>query len=148
MPAPLERAILAAYDQLGERLGSSPMVSMRSSAVGEDGEVSFAGQYVSLLNVTREGLIDAYREVIAGLYTPRALFSRSVRGIPDAAAMAVLCMTQVNAAASGVACSVDPSRPEAGTLLVTGAWGLGITVSEGRSARTSGRCRRLEGRRS
>ncbi len=132
VPPAIAHDILEAYDRLAERLGSPPRVSMRSSAVGEDGEISFAGQYVSLLNVAREGLIDAYREVIAGLYTPRALFYRLVNGIPDeAAAMAVLCMAQVDSLASGVACSVDPNRPGAGTLLVTGAWGLGLTTVGG-----------------
>ena len=132
VPASVVEAIFAGYDRLSQSLGSEPRVSMRSSAVGEDGEISFAGQYVSVLNVTRDGLIDAYREVIAGFYSPRALFYRSVHGIPeDDVPMGVMCMVLVDAAASGVACSVDPNRPGSGTLLITGAWGLGIATVGG-----------------
>lgn len=132
IPEAVEKALFAAYDELAGRLGAPPRVSVRSSAVGEDGEVSFAGQYTSVLNVTRDGLIDAYCQVVASLYTPRAIFYRAAHGIPDEhAAMAVLCMTQIDAVASGVACSVNPSRPDADTVLVTGAWGLGLTTVGG-----------------
>lgn len=132
IPPAVEEALLAAYDDLAARTGAAPRVSVRSSAVGEDGEVSFAGQYTSVLNVTRTGLADAYRQVVASLYTPRAIFYRAAHGIPDEhAAMAVLCMVQIDAVASGVACSVDPARPDAGTVLVTAAWGLGLTTVDG-----------------
>jgi pyruvate,water dikinase len=132
VPPPVIDAILAGYDELARRLGGEPRVSMRSSAVGEDGEISFAGLYVTVLNVPREGLIDAYREVIAGLYSPRALVYRSMHGVPDEdVPMAVMCMVLVEAAASGIACSVDPGHPESGTLLITGAWGLGLATVSG-----------------
>ncbi|MEW5984712.1 MAG: PEP/pyruvate-binding domain-containing protein [Acidobacteriota bacterium] len=132
VPGRLVQSILGAYDDLAARCGTNPRVSVRSSAVGEDGEFSFAGQYTSVLNVGRDGLVDAYRRVVASLYTPRAIFYRAIHGIPDEqAAMAVLCMVQIDSVASGVACSVDPGRPDAGTLLITGAWGLGITTVGG-----------------
>ena len=57
VPVQLEEAILLAYDQMVRRMrqsGStdqSPRVAMRSSAIGEDSELSFAGQYRSILNV-------------------------------------------------------------------------------------------------
>jgi len=127
LPPALAEAMLAAYDELCPTHGSEPRVSVRSSAVGEDGEMSFAGQYTSVLNVGRAGLVDAYKEVVASLYSPQALFYRSVHGIPDEdLPMGVLCMTMVDAVASGGACSVDPNRPAAETLLVSGAWGLGV----------------------
>lgn len=127
VPPDVERSILGAYRRLCDSLGRSARVSVRSSAVGEDGEISFAGQYSSLLNVDRDHLMAAYREVLAGLYTPRAIFYRSVHGIPDEdIPMGVACVAMVDAAASGVACSVNPNRPESGTLVVNGAWGLGV----------------------
>jgi pyruvate,water dikinase len=80
-----------------------------------------------VLNVDRSGLLKAYKEVVASLYSPQAVFYRSVHGIPDEdLPMGVLCMTMVDAVASGVACSVDPNRPADETLLVSGAWGLGV----------------------
>lgn len=131
----LARSILGAYDQLCSSLGYTPQISVRSSAVGEDGELSFAGQYMSVLNVTRDGILDAYRAVIASLYTPRAIFYRSVRGILDEdVPMGVACVTMVEASASGVACSVDPNRPSSGCLLINGAWGLGVETVGGEVA--------------
>jgi pyruvate,water dikinase len=125
VPPELAAAMLAAYDELADASGST-RVSVRSSAVGEDGEISFAGQYTSVLNVTRTRLLDAYKEVVASWFSPRALFYRSVHGIPDDdVPMGVLCMVMVEAEASGVACSVDPNRPDEGTLVIGGAWGLG-----------------------
>jgi len=131
LPPALDTAIHDAYDELSRLLGFPPQVSVRSSAVGEDGELSFAGQYVSVLNVNREGLADAYKEVVASLYSPQAIFYRSVHGIPDDdLPMGVLTMAMVDAVASGVATSVDPNRPTAGRVVINAAWGLGIgTVS-------------------
>jgi len=56
LPRELEETMLTAYDQMIERLkaaGSEDLslqVSLRSSAIGEDSELSFAGQYLSVLN--------------------------------------------------------------------------------------------------
>lgn len=117
---------------LADALGFSPRLSVRSSAVGEDSEISFAGQYVSRLNVSRDRLDEAYKEVVAGLYTPRAIYYRLLHGVPDEEVpMGALCMAMVDAAASGVACSVNPARPGAGTLIVNASWGLGVGTVEG-----------------
>ncbi|TSA12457.1 MAG: hypothetical protein D4R73_02280 [Deltaproteobacteria bacterium] len=60
VPAKLEEAILNAYQELADRLGREPRVSLRSSAIGEDSELSYAGQYLSALNVPREKIIQTY----------------------------------------------------------------------------------------
>jgi pyruvate,water dikinase len=57
--------------------------AVRSSAVGEDGRLSFAGQFDSLLNVPRDELQDAYRRVIASRYTDRAVLYRLAGGFTD-----------------------------------------------------------------
>jgi len=58
----------------------SPRVSMRSSAIGEDSELSFAGQYLSLLNVPENQLLQSYKFIVASVYTPRAISYPSTRG--------------------------------------------------------------------
>jgi len=78
-------------------------MAMRSSAVGEDSRASFAGQYATILNVTQDHLSEAYKEVIAGKYAPKALHYRISYGFSDEeTAMAVLALTMVDARTSGV----------------------------------------------
>ena len=132
LPPAIEVAILAGYARLSAALGSEPRVAVRSSALGEDGELSFAGQYVSVLNVPAREILGAYKEVVAGLYTPRAICYRALKGIPDEdVPMGVSCLAMVDAVVSGVACSVDPNRPDVPRMVINGAWGLGIGTVDG-----------------
>lgn len=133
-PEPLAEAIRRAFDDLEERTGrENLLVSVRSSAVGEDGEFSFAGQYATVLNVGREGLLDACREVVASAFGPRALVYYKARGegfslLP----MAVCVVEMVDARASGVLYTRDPQRPDAEEMVVSGTWGLGPSTVDGR----------------
>jgi len=106
--------------------------AVRSSAVGEDGEHAFAGQYLTLLDVAPDGLEAAYRQVVASLYTPRAMAYRRLQGIPDDdAAMAVACLVQVPARAAGVLYTQLPEAPEKNELVINGVWGLGPYAVDG-----------------
>lgn len=132
VPPALEEAILSAYEGLEERKRESNpesgpcRVSMRSSAIGEDSEVTFAGQYASVLNVPREKLIDTYKHIVASLYTPRAITYRLNKGIRvEDVLMCVACMAMVESVASGIAYSRDPLNPLDDHILITGVWGLG-----------------------
>ena len=90
IPPALEEEILRAYDRLAERAGARISVAVRSSAVGEDSEFSFAGQFLSVLNVPREELCEAYLQVIASLFSPEAMHYRFLHKIPgESAQMAV-----------------------------------------------------------
>ncbi len=78
-------------------------LAVRSSAVAEDGVFSFAGQYVSELNVEPADIVDAYRRVVAAKYRPRAVTYRVRCGLPDESApMAVLLLPMIDAVAAGV----------------------------------------------
>ena len=59
LPERLIEAIHGAYRELSDRHGAAPQLAMRSSAVGEDTEASFAGQYTSVLPVRREEIESA-----------------------------------------------------------------------------------------
>lgn len=134
VPDELKNALLGAFDGLA-RTGKAEdfSVAVRSSAVGEDSETSFAGQYVSLLNVSRDGLVDAYKIVVASLYTPRALAYRFYRGIPDEdVAMGVLCLEMIDSVAAGVLYTRDPTSPAADRIVISAVWGLGPYAVEGR----------------
>ncbi len=126
LPADVESAILEAYERLQERAGRGVRVSLRSSALGEDaGGTSFAGQYVSELNVSPENLIQAYKAIVAGKYTPQAIAYRFHRGIRDEdVVMCVGCMAMVDAAAGGVMYSRNPVDARDDAVLINSAPGL------------------------
>ena len=134
MPPALEAAIFGAFEQLAARSGGpeSLRVSMRSSAIGEDSDLSFAGQYLSLLNVSRGQLLQAYKEVVASLYTPRAISYRLNKGIRgEDTAMSVACLEMVESVASGVMYSHHPFNPQEDQVLISAVWGLGPYAVEG-----------------
>jgi pyruvate,water dikinase len=107
--------------------------AVRSSAYGEDEELSFAGLHETLLNVPSRGLLAAYKQVLASLYSPEALVYRQRLGmLGEEAAMAVLVQEMVASKVSGVVHTLDVSAQDSDCLVVHAAWGLGRTVAEGR----------------
>lgn len=137
VPPALSEAIDAAYGRMQETLprkvGESALrVSMRSSAIGEDSELSFAGQYLTVLNVPGDQLLSAYKDILASLYTPRAISYRLNKGIRDEdIAMSVVCLQMVDAVASGVMYSHHPFNLRDDNLLISAVWGLGPYAVDG-----------------
>ena len=134
IPDTFQEAILDAYDHLHKVLGFPPRVAVRSSAVGEDsGAYTFTGQFLTVLNVTRKGLVDAYRRVVESLFSEEAVHYRHLHRLsPNAMPVGVLCM--VDAVASGVVYTADPSRPDARVVLVHVVKGLGLSLVDGRTS--------------
>ena len=111
--------------------GRTVQLAARSSAVAEDGRASFAGQYESLLGVDAAHAVDAYRRVIAGKYTAKAITYRALTGFADAETpMAVLFLPMLPAAASGVLYTRDSADPDA-PMAVYAVPGLGADLVEG-----------------
>ena len=122
VPPMIEEGIYREVDRIGGKKG----FSVRSSAVGEDGKLSFAGQFRSVLNVKRESIIEAYKEVIAGKYGSRALFYRLAMGISDKEIpMAVFVMEMVDSRSSGVLYTLNPGYPERDETILSSVWGQG-----------------------
>ena len=106
--------------------------AVRSSALGEGGEHSFAGVHATFLNLTAAEAAAAYVEVLASLFSPEALRYRLERGLPIAGAlMAVGFVAMVPARASGVLHTVLPAEPRREVMGVAAAWGLGPSVVQG-----------------
>jgi pyruvate,water dikinase len=109
--------------------------SVRSSAYGEDGEFSFAGLHETLLNVEPAQVLEAYKIVLASLYSPEAITYRYQTGIMGhQMAMSVLCQEMVDSQASGVLQTVCPDSDEHGCMAIYASFGLGRTTAEGRDA--------------
>jgi pyruvate,water dikinase len=130
-PPDVVEAIEKSFDALAE--GREIRVAMRSSAVGEDGAASHAGQYYSELNVTRDLLVDSYLQVVASCFKPEAVAYRYDHGLTDyEAAMAVGCMRMVDPRAAGIVFSRDFRDPAADRVIVSAVAGLAENVASGR----------------
>jgi pyruvate,water dikinase len=132
VPKDLEQEIQDAYLKLSDRCGKKVSVSVRSSALQEDGTFSFAGQYATFLNVPSDLILQKYKEVIASLFTPRAIFYYKTKGLHEhEMIMSVGVLAMIDAKAAGVMYSRDPNNPEDNTLIVSAIRGMGKCVVEG-----------------
>lgn len=133
LPADLENALDAALTKL--TTGVSPSFSrfsVRSSALREDGEVSFAGQYATFLNVPPELVARKYKEVLASVFRPRAVYYFKTKGFSEhEMVMSVGVLPMIDARAGGVAYTTDPNAPESDRIIISAAWGLGKAVVDG-----------------
>lgn len=128
LPSILKEAIAAAMVRLGAQ-----RVSVRSSALQEDGLISFAGQFESALNVPPELVEESYKEVIASQFTPRALYYCHASGFSyQELAMGVLIMEMVDARSAGVLYTADPRTGE-DAVIINAVWGLGSAAVGGQA---------------
>jgi len=135
LPPEVESALRLEADKLVREYGPGVRLAMRSSALSEDSESSFAGQHSSVLNVRPEDIVTAYKEVVASVFNPRAVYYRRSKGYPcDHVVMSSLCLTMVDAAASGVMYTRDPNDTRKNVILINAVWGLGIGAVDGSSA--------------
>jgi pyruvate,water dikinase len=105
---------------------------VRSSAVGEDGALSFAGQFESVLHVPRESLDAAYARVVASRWADRALTYRLLASFSEAETpMAVLFLPMLEARKAGVCYTRDPRDPSAERMLVNAVAGLADKLVSG-----------------
>jgi pyruvate, water dikinase len=133
IPDNISDALQAAWKDL-EALVQRPItVALRSSAMGEDASgSSFAGQYRSELNVSRENLADAYKAVVSSKYSLQAITYRLNKGFKDEdIPMSVGCLIMVNAKSGGVAYSRNPVDIKDDSIYINAAWGLPKSVVDG-----------------
>ncbi|MBW2714988.1 MAG: phosphoenolpyruvate synthase [Deltaproteobacteria bacterium] len=140
--APLPKALVAearaAYEGLSQRYGEDAAdVAVRSSATAEDlPTASFAGQQETFLNVRGwEELDRAIRGCMASLFTDRAIVYRREHGIEDRGvglSVGVQKMIRSDLASAGVIFTLDTESGLRDLVLITGAWGLGESVVQGR----------------
>lgn len=137
LPEELTGGMARLMDELAELFGPDVRVSVRSSATCEDTEATFAGQHSTVLNVSSANVGNAWKEVVASTFSPRAVYYRRSMGYSDEdVVMAVLCVTMIDARSSGVLYTNDPNAPGAqregaDDILISAAWGLGVSVVDG-----------------
>jgi pyruvate,water dikinase len=119
MPPELDQGVKDGLERLGME---KEALALRSSAVGEDMQASFAGQFESQLNVAPDNWFEAYKRVVASKYNPHALYYRMSQGFTDAmTSMAVLFMPTIRATTSGILYTREQNRTgHASTYIVPG----------------------------
>ncbi len=129
IPEEMEQEIL----ECANRAEGGSFWAVRSSAEGEDGPFSFAGQFESFLNVPdHEGPL-AYRRVVQSRFLPRAfLYRRGLHLQEIDTPMAVLFLRLVEAKSAGVLYTRDPNDREGDRMLIQSVWGLAPDLVTGR----------------
>jgi pyruvate,water dikinase len=134
--AELRRQIAEAYRQLEAEHGAGVAVAVRSSATAEDlPTASFAGQHDSFLNVRGAvAVFEACRRCLASIFTDRAISYRIDNGFDHfkvALSVAVMKMVRADAAASGVAFTLDTESGFRDVVFITAVYGLGENIVQG-----------------
>lgn len=136
LPKELRDAVIAAYEQLCQRLGHEPELAVRSSATAEDlPEASFAGAAETFLNVRGQAaLLRAVHKCFASLFTDRAISYRARLGydhLKVAISVGVQPMVRSDKAGSGVIFTLDTESGFRDVVLISGSYGLGEYVVQG-----------------
>ncbi len=137
MPPRLAEEIRQAYARLEEKYGRNVDVAVRSSATAEDlPDASFAGQQETYLNIRgAENVIEHVKKCFASLFTDRAISYRQDKGFDHFSvylSVAVQKMVRSDAASAGVMFTLDTESGFRDVVYITGAWGLGENVVQGK----------------
>jgi pyruvate, water dikinase len=125
------------YRKLEAEYGANVAVAVRSSATAEDlPTASFAGQHESFLNVRGpDELFEACRRCFASVFTDRAIVYRNTNGFDHlkiALSVGIMKMVRADAASSGVMFTLDTETGFRDVVYVTGVWGLGESIVQGK----------------
>jgi pyruvate,water dikinase len=135
VPDSIGNELIQAYKDLEKRTHPGVPVAVRSSAVGEDTETSFAGQYTSVLNVTSDKFLEAYKTVVSSKYSASALSYRLLHGLDDRETpMCVLVLAMVDARESGVLYTADPVSGDPSRMKINTVKGLGEALVGGEAS--------------
>jgi len=135
VPEEIATAVMSAYRSTAEATGRVCRMAVRSSAVAEDSQSSFAGQYQTVLNVHSDQLVAAYKTVVASKYSAEALYYRINYGLTDTETpMAVLVLEMIEAVSSGVMYTMSLEESENGLLDIHSIWGLGELLVQGQTS--------------
>ncbi len=133
IPNDLADDILKSYESLTKNK-SMKLVSLRSSALGEDTRLSFAGQYSTFLGVRQEEILESYKKVIAGKFSPKAIYYFLSHELSESnLAMSVGCVSMLDARSAGVMYSSNPVQVsyENDFVIINSVYGLGKLLVDG-----------------
>lgn len=125
VPENMPPALREAIEEQVSRIQSSPgqLFAVRSSAVGEDGDRSFAGQFVSYLNISASGVAAHCLKVMASRFSVQILRGFAADALCWEFPMAVGVQAMVPAAVGGVVYTRDPSGEDDDIMLISAVAG-------------------------
>ncbi len=131
LPAAVAHALVTAAAGLGD----APL-AVRSSGVAEDlTGASFAGQYVTVLDVRgADALADAVRRCWASAFSRHVAAYRAKREVKEVANVAVLIQRLIPAEAAGVAFTANPVTGDRAEMVVSAVRGLGERLVSGQAS--------------
>ncbi len=111
---------------------TSKFVSVRSSAMGEDGkDHSFAGQFDTFLYVSKDELINKVKAVWKSVYSERIDFYRKQNNITSPLRMAVVIQEMIDSEKSGVMFGINPITQDPDDMLISSVYGIGEGLVSG-----------------
>ena len=131
----IEKKILSvSIDKVMDQFPDQTLFAVRSSAADEDStDHSFAGIHETKLNVTRDRVVDAIRECLESVRSPRALSYRRTIGLTtEHIKTGVLVQVMIQPIISGVGFTMNPVTGATNELVINASWGLGEVLVSGR----------------
>jgi phosphoenolpyruvate synthase/pyruvate phosphate dikinase len=121
-----QETLLAAFDALAVK-----RVAVRSSAVSEDSDTaSWAGQFESFMNVTRDTLINNIKSCWASVGDALS-YAKTQDVSGEGLAIAVVVQKMVDSEVAGVAFSVNPISHDSNQIMIEATYGLGELLVQG-----------------
>ena len=128
LPASVSTKLTGAFDKL-----ESQRVAVRSSAIAEDGpDASWAGQFATVLDVTRDRLPDAIQTCWdSALSANVAAYAHDNRIAQTDLALGVVVQSMIDSAVAGVVFTKNPVTGNSGELMIEACFGLGELLVQG-----------------
>lgn len=126
LPENFQKALLDAFDSLEVQ-----RVAVRSSAISEDSDTaSWAGQFESFMNITRDTLIDSVMKCWASVDDAMS-YAETQQVSGNGLSIAVVVQEMVDSDVAGVAFSVNPINHDPNQIMVEATFGLGELLVQG-----------------
>jgi phosphoenolpyruvate synthase/pyruvate phosphate dikinase len=126
LPENFQKALLESFDSLEVQ-----RVAVRSSAVSEDSDTaSWAGQFESFMNVTRDTLVDNIKKCWASV-DDAISYAETQKVLGNGLAVAVVVQEMVDSDVAGVAFSVNPINHDSSQIMIEATFGLGELLVQG-----------------
>ena len=123
----------AAIDQQLAQMPQSAAFAVRSSSPEEDlSQTSFAGQYETILGVTRPGLEKSVAEAFSSMLDFRVVEYKRQNHLPiDNPRIAIIVQKQIKSEVSGIAFSLNPNNNAFDEAMINASFGLGEAIVSG-----------------